>query len=822
MRRSEPAASVRERGDVLSRALSGRWMERLAAIALLWVATFLRLWDLGLVQYRQDDDDLRQLVLGMLHPLSWPVAGMHSSLGLSNGPFQVLLLALAGVWANSPPGMTAIVALLNVLACACVYGFARDFLGRRVALLALLFVAINPWSVVLSRRLWGDDLVAPAAVLAAWMLCRWRFRGDQRSFVVGLVALAIACQVYIVGLELLLPATLLILSGMRSLRWRPALLGGLAFAVLVAPYTLSTVLPRITALTHIERPSGAVGDSRPPQIDLQSTDFALELASAEGYQTFAPPAGELFDVTSGWAQVINVVARALYAAGMVIGGGTLLRNWRRISEPPIGVHLYLLTTILVPVLALVRHSVPVYPYYLVTTFPAAALYPAYAVSRLWDVSAVTRLAVPIARGACIVAVVCIVTLDLGAAEVFFQVIGGYWPLSQYGMPWTMTEQLATTTLRYAQARHASEIVVPGHTQELAVLAHVIARTEPHTVEVNDEQTVLLPGRIALYVAIGDGFTQSYLARTFPQDLLAQETLPGGNVHAAWYLLTPRDRSRALAAGTHLNWTASWQGQGMLHLERLSVPTRIHPGEDVAALAMMTVERQAIPPYSIYLHLIDQTGRPIAGQDQAMPAGGALAPGDVIVEQFDLHVGKSAEPNLITAHLGAYVVPASAGVSLEYLQWRAAGGNTTVRNAPVAQLVIPPLVPQPPEHPVHVVFGEGVVLAGYDLRQRGRQLEVVLHWLATQRLDENRTAFVHVLDSAGKLIAQNDSPPAAGAFPTAFWRAGDAVLDRHVIQLPVGLAPGTYRLEVGMYNPTTIRRLPVVAGDPLLRVQLSGT
>ncbi|MCL4545120.1 MAG: hypothetical protein M1118_11080 [Chloroflexi bacterium] len=390
------------------------------------------------------------------------------------------------------------------------------------------------------------------------------------------------------------------------------------------------------------------------------------------------------------------------------------------------------------------------------------------------------------------------------------------------MPEAVIERLATTTLRYARARHITEIIVPGHTWDFQVLTHRLAGVVPHTVHIDDTQTVLLPDRPALCIAVGHGFTQDYLARMFPNALVAQETLSGTAIHVAWYLLTPRDRSHALTAGTRLDWTASWRGHNLLHLERVSLPTRLHPGEDVAGVVAMTVEHQTTLPYSIYLHLIDQTGRPVARQDQAMPEGGMLMPGDVVVERFDLYVAQVGRPSLITAHLGAYVAPAGTGTPLAYLQWHSARGGAAVRTVPLAQLVAPPPPPLPPTHPVRVVFGEGIILIGYDLQQHGRQLEVTLHWLATRRLGKDCTAFVHVLDPAEKLIAQNDSPPVAGAFPTAFWQAGDVVLDRHAMKLPVGLSPGTYRLEVGLYDPTTIRRLSVIAGHPLLRVQLSGT
>ena len=88
-----------------------------------------------------------------------------------------------------------------------------------------------------------------------------------------------------------------------------------------------------------------------------------------------------------------------------------------------------------------------------------------------------------------------------------------------------------------------------------------------------------------------------------------------------------------------------------------------------------------------------------------------------------------------------------------------------------------------------------------------------------------TVFVHLLDAAGNSVAQADSQPQAGAYPTSFWDAGEVVGDAHVIELPATLAPGEYEIEIGWYVLSTGARLPV-DGDPggalrLSRVRIGG-
>jgi len=47
------------------------------------------------------------------------------------------------------------------------------------------------------------------------------------------------------------------------------------------------------------------------------------------------------------------------------------------------------------------------------------------------------------------------------------------------------------------------------------------------------------------------------------------------------------------------------------------------------------------------------------------------------------------------------------------------------------------------------------------------------------------------------------------YPTSFWEPGETLTDTHHIHVPPGVAPGAYRIAVGLYDPATGRRLPVV-------------
>jgi hypothetical protein len=150
-------------------------------------------------------------------------------------------------------------------------------------------------------------------------------------------------------------------------------------------------------------------------------------------------------------------------------------------------------------------------------------------------------------------------------------------------------------------------------------------------------------------------------------------------------------------------------------------------------------------------------------------------------------------------------------------------------ASTGEPVIPPIVghvrvvpSQPlrasPQHTAQADFGAKLI--GFDAPAQARPGDMVplrLYWRATATLDQDYTVFVHLLDSSGRPVAQADSQPRGGAYPTSAWAAGDVIPDDHNLNLPAHLTPGDYTLSVGLYLAPNGPRLPLKspAGDAFI-------
>ncbi len=137
------------------------------------------------------------------------------------------------------------------------------------------------------------------------------------------------------------------------------------------------------------------------------------------------------------------------------------------------------------------------------------------------------------------------------------------------------------------------------------------------------------------------------------------------------------------------------------------------------------------------------------------------------------------------------------------------------------------VPADPDVPLDARFGDMIALKGYSLARKGdypqervgpcaagrtlclepgSSFQVTLFWQATAPVDADYTIFVHVRNAQGTTVAQKDSQPFDGLYPTSQWQLGETVAQPLEVDLPFDLAAGSYSLYIGLYRLDTMTRL----------------
>jgi hypothetical protein len=107
----------------------------------------------------------------------------------------------------------------------------------------------------------------------------------------------------------------------------------------------------------------------------------------------------------------------------------------------------------------------------------------------------------------------------------------------------------------------------------------------------------------------------------------------------------------------------------------------------------------------------------------------------------------------------------------------------------------------------------VHLRGYRLEPAaitpGQAASLTLYWQSLSPTTTGYTVFAHLLGADGTILAQSDHIPAAGSRPTMGWLPGEIVADTAVFHLPADAPPGPYQFRVGLYDPLTGQRLPLL-------------
>jgi hypothetical protein len=243
------------------------------------------------------------------------------------------------------------------------------------------------------------------------------------------------------------------------------------------------------------------------------------------------------------------------------------------------------------------------------------------------------------------------------------------------------------------------------------------------------------------------------------------------------------------------------------------PHSPRPGESLQVSLIWAALRPPEAEYHTFVHLLDATGQIVAQSDRQ--PGGVYYPttlwqaGERLRDDHRLTIPADTPPGVYRLLAGMYAL-ADDG-ALEPL------GDPVV----IGQVGVKTDVPTTPagiSHPFTATFAGQIQLLGYDV-QTQKTATVTLHWRCLQPPAADYTVFVHLLDANGETIAQHDSQPQGGAYPTSICDAGEVVVDLHPLSLPPDLPAGKYRLRVGLYRPETGKRLPVDGGGDSVELAL---
>jgi hypothetical protein len=248
------------------------------------------------------------------------------------------------------------------------------------------------------------------------------------------------------------------------------------------------------------------------------------------------------------------------------------------------------------------------------------------------------------------------------------------------------------------------------------------------------------------------------------------------------------------------------GDGVGLLDASISAQEVGQGESLDVMALWGTRDAPRRDWMAYVALVDSTGREAQVEDFEPFAGWPTSEwgqAAVVRGRWTLQVSPYIPSDIYAVILGLTNLATS-----ERLGEPIALGQLDVRA--MARVFEVPTV----EVESEAVFGTVLRLLGYDLDQEDDQMTITLHWKALRRMDVAYKFFVHLVDPEnGQLVAQADVMPYNWTYPTFWWEADEVVSDEIGLSL-ADVSLGSYRLEIGIYDPDTGERLALADGrDP---------
>ena len=221
------------------------------------------------------------------------------------------------------------------------------------------------------------------------------------------------------------------------------------------------------------------------------------------------------------------------------------------------------------------------------------------------------------------------------------------------------------------------------------------------------------------------------------------------------------------------------------------------GEELHVRLYWQALAQMDTPYSAFVQLLAEPGHTaLAGSDSQHPGNiptTTWSGARYVVDDHIIHIPTDMPPVAFRLYVGMYEVEADNRVGEQEL---------------------PHLIHVLPRHPVQpgqisqrVVarFGEQIRLLGYAATLQQGVLALTLYWQSASPPAKDYQVFVHVVDDNHTVLAQQDSPPMNGQYPSSTWLPGQIVVDERRIPLRAGVRPAG--VFVGLYELATMTRLP---------------
>jgi len=649
-----------------------RYIERILLAAVLLVAAILRMGWPGMTEFKADEARLLALALNMVEGQGLALRGIGSSVGFPNFPMSVWLYALPLLLWPHAYAATLFTGLMSTATVAACYWLTRRYWGVTAALTAALLLAVSPWAVIFSRKIWAQNLL-PLFVMG-WAIGAILAFGERRPkfLLLHLLCLAIALQIHLAAVALLPVTAVFLLLFRRRVAWRWLLAGSGLALVTAVPFAIylgqnQALLARGGGLASSQGVVSPAAWQFTGMITL-GTDIQA-LAGPEAFMAFLSHVPPMAPVYWLWGILIAAgIGLSLWGLGAArqpaagMNGRDAQSPWLPDSLIPqryqAEAGLIVLLWLVGPPLFFTWHNTPLFLHYFLAVLPAPYMLAGMATA--YCLVYVARYKGAVVRLAVYTVLLLAAVAQTGIVSMLLIFLGQTATPGGFGVPLARQLAAANTAKQLLMETGAAEVLVVGQGgsvggNDFAVVYDVLLRDVPHRF-VDGAGSTLFPAQAAVVLLEqpADGEVDSYYQtavhrETIPlragEGTLQLLALPGAAAPSPSVILEP---SYLLA-----NWVNLFgYDQPVVKAGETAVwPVYWHPGGNPDPR-----------DYQFFVHLLNSKGQRVGQVDTAAFSPQQWRAGDVVISHFAVPWPDDVRPPF-TLRVGMYSYPEQTPVPL---------------------------------------------------------------------------------------------------------------------------------------------------------------
>lgn len=343
--------------------MKNRLLEKPAfwAAVIFLTAAYLRLFRLDLIEFKFDEAfTVFQMTNFYAHPYL-PQTGPPQSTGVYNPPLFNFLMIFISVVSKSPQFLSFVIAFINTIFVAVFYLVIRKFYGNITAVFTAFLIALSPWGIIFSRKIWIPDLIFPFMVVFLYFFLQLTTRKSTKAILPLFVILALLVQMHASGLFFTVATILVLIILREKVSWKQALKGFCLGLIPAIPYFIRELssTPFCTDCVAFWSYQAV-----PKSFDFNVFVRPLQLTGGLNFEALLGNDYKSFLAGSGFLRIVNSLFLSqivIFLAGVILIVGRERKQLFLLLYPILVTALYFLTrtpsymhyfAILVPLIAL--------------------------------------------------------------------------------------------------------------------------------------------------------------------------------------------------------------------------------------------------------------------------------------------------------------------------------------------------------------------------------------------------------------------------------------------------------------------------------------